>query len=295
MDTAEILRRVRRVEIRTSRLATDVLAGAYHSVFKGRGMDFEELREYVPGDDVRSIDRNVTARTGKPFVKLHREERELTLILAIDVSGSFDFGSGESSKRAFAAEVGATLAFSAGMSGDKVGLLLFTGKTELFVPPKKGRRHTLRLIRDMLAHAPERRDTDIAAALGHLNRMLHRRAVVFLFTDFLHTGSENAVTRSLAVTNARHDLVCVHIRDPRESELPACGLLTLEDAETGELVEMDTSRNDVRTRYATFGEDALTHTRNTLKHAGIDLLGLDSGCDYAANLRRFLDNRRRRA
>ncbi len=295
MDTNEILRRVRRVEIRTHRLANDAMSGAYHSVFKGRGMDFEELREYVPGDDVRAIDRNVTARMGRPFVKLHREERDLTLLIAMDVSASFDFGSSARSKRDLAAEVAATLAFSAGSNNDKVGLLLYTGETELYVPPRKGRRHTLRLIREMLCHEPAKRGTDTAGALSHINRILRRRAVVMLFTDFSHGPADASLMRALRITKIRHDLMCFHIRDAREDSVPPVGLITLEDAETGELVELDTRREAVRTAYAGLAAKRDEGVRDMLKSAGIDLLSLDTASDYAPSLRRFFDNRRRRA
>lgn len=298
MDTVDILRRVRRVEIKTARLANDILSGAYHSVFKGRGMDFEELREYVPGDDVRTIDRNVTARVGRPFVKIFREERELTVILAVDISASFDFGSSERTKRVLATEIAATLAFAAGRNNDKVGLLLFTEDTELFVPPRKGRRHTLRMIRDMLYHAPRRKGTDITAALTHLNRMLDRRAVIFLATDFLHTldgdAKAEAVMKSLRVTAARHDLVCLHLHDAKENLLPAAGILTIEDAETGELLELDTRAESTRAAYAASGESRNRLMKDKLAGVGVDLVSLEAGEDYAAALRSFLQNRRRR-
>src|ERR1041385_7630150 len=242
MTPTELLESVRRVEVRTNRLVNDVMVGAYLSHFKGRGLDFEELREYMPGNDVRDIDWNVTNRMGRPFVKRFREERELAAVLAVDVSGSSAFGSGDRTKREFAAEVAATLAVSAARNGDKVALLLFTDEVELFVPPRKGRRQILRIVREMLAHEPRRQRTDLAAALTFLNRVLHRRAMVFLLTDFLH-GSENStafersvlspsdaesagvssrldVNKELGRTNLRHDLVCLHLHDPRESELP---------------------------------------------------------------------------
>src|ERR1044071_7290740 len=189
MTIAELLESVRRVEVRTNRLVNDTMVGAYLSHFKGRGMDFEELREYVPGDDVRDIDWNVTNRMGRPFVKRYREERELVAVLAVDVSGSSAFGSGNVSKREFAAEVAATLATSAMRNGDKVALLLFTNETELFLPPRKGRRHVLRIIREMLTFEPKHRGTDINAALTFLNHVLHRRSIIFLLTDFLHSVS----------------------------------------------------------------------------------------------------------
>lgn len=298
MDTAEILRRVRRVEIKTARLATEAMSGAYHSVFKGRGMDFEELREYVAGDDVRTIDWNVTARIGRPFVKLHREERDLTIILAVDISGSFEFGSGEKSKREFATEVAATLAFAAGQNQDKVGLFLFTSDTELYLPPRKGRGHTLRIIRELIGRSAKRTGTDLATSLAHLNRLVPRRAVVFLATDFLHTlgdpAAGTASTKALGVTNARHDLVCLHIHDGRESSLPAAGLLTLEDAETGELLELDTRSAGIREKYTCESVRREGDLRDAMRKGGIDLLSLDINADYAARLRRFLDNRRRR-
>lgn len=298
MDTAEILRRVRRVEIKTARLATEAMSGAYHSVFKGRGMDFEELREYVAGDDIRTIDWNVTARIGRPFVKLHREERDLTVILAVDISGSFEFGSGEITKREFATELAATLAFAAGMNHDKVGLFLFTADTELYLPPRKGRRHTLRIIRELIGFPAKRTGTDLAVALGHLNRLVPRRAVVFLATDFLHTLGDSAKSaaamKALTITNAHHDLVCLHLHDARESTVPSAGLLTLEDAETGELLEIDTRRPGVRERYTGEAVRREGELRDAMRKGGIDLLGLDINTDYAARLRRFLDNRRRR-
>ncbi len=266
MTLTELLESVRRVEVRTNRLVNDTMVGAYLSHFKGRGMDFEELREYIPGDDVRDIDWNVTHRLGRPFVKRFREERELTAVLAVDVSASSSFGSANRTKREFAAEIAATLAMSAAKNGDKVALLLFTDEVELFVPPRKGRRHILRLVRELLMFKPRRRGTDISGALGFLNHVLHRRAIVFLLTDFLHTGAGDHshprphqqrrledehedegrggsggrdVIAELGLTNTRHDVVCLHLHDPRESTLPDAGLLTIEDAETGELLELD--------------------------------------------------------
>src|SRR5512136_1904651 len=250
----ELLESVHRVEVHTNRLVSDVMVGAYLSHFKGRGMDFEELREYIPGDDVRDIDWNVTYRMGRPFVKRYREERELAMILAVDISASSAFGSLRRSKREFAAEIAGTLAISATRSSDKVALLLFTERVELFLPPRKGRRHILRLIREMLGFQPKGRGTNIPAALAFLNHVLHRRSIVFLLTDFLHSFGDDAKTivnrpdviQDIGLTNARHDLVCVHLHDPRESGLPPAGLLTLEDSETGELMELDSSRSTVR-------------------------------------------------
>src|SRR6185436_10983408 len=239
MTVNELLESVRRLELRTTRFANDTMVGAYLSHFKGRGMDFEELREYTPGDDVRDIDWNVTNRMGRPFVKRFREERELAMVLALDVSGSSAFGSAQRSKREFAAEIAATLAISAARSSDKVALMLFSDQVELYVPPRKGRRHILRLVREMLTLQPKHRGTNIPAALTFLNHVLHRRSIVFLLTDFLHSfgpaetgkpltptlspsdGAREKSSRShgrdvipeIGLTNARHDLVCVHLHD----------------------------------------------------------------------------------
>ena len=199
MTVTELLETVRRVELRTNRLVNDTMVGAYLSHFKGRGMDFEELREYIPGDDVRDIDWNVTNRLGRPFVKRYREERELAAVLAVDVSGSSAFGSGNLSKREYAAEVAATLALSATRNGDKVALLLFTEEVELFIPPRKGRRHILRIVREMLAFEPKKRGTDIPAALAFLNHTLPRRSIVFLLTDFLESSSSRKIVSSFVL------------------------------------------------------------------------------------------------
>jgi uncharacterized protein (DUF58 family) len=235
-DPASLVARVRRLEIKTRRLVNDMMVGAYHSHFKGRGMDFEELREYIPGDDVRSIDWNVTARMRRPFVKNYREERELTTLLVVDISASGEFGSLRMTKREFAAEVAATLAVAALRNGDKVGLLLFTDEVELFIQPKKGRRHLLRVIRELLAFAPKHRGTNIQGALTFLNHVAKRRAIVFLLSDFLHSfGAASRGGRDLfdeiGQTNVRHDLVALHLHDRREVEFPDSGVVALEDAE----------------------------------------------------------------
>ena len=286
MTVTELLETVRRVELRTNRLVNDTMVGAYLSHFKGRGMDFEELREYTPGDDVRDIDWNVTNRMGRPFVKRFREERELAAVLAVDVSGSSAFGSGNRSKREFAAEVAATLATSAMRNGDKVALLLFTEQTELFIPPRKGRRHILRLVREMLAFAPKHRCTDISAALTFLNHALHRRSIVFLLTDFMHSSGEGKrdVIQELGLTNTRHDLVCLHLHDPRESDLPDAGLLTIEDAETGEILELDSARGSVRERFAAINQERLETLDQALNRTAVDTLRLNTGEPFAPKL-----------
>jgi len=299
MTVTELLESVRRVEVRTNRLVNDTMGGAYLSGFKGRGMDFEDLREYMPGDDVRSIDWNVTHRLGRPFVKRFREERELTAVLAVDVSASSSFGSANRTKREFAAEIAATLAMSAAKNGDKVALLLFTDEVELFVPPRKGRRHILRLVREMLMFKPRRRGTDISGALGFLNHVLHRRAIVFLLTDFLHSSETKVeksrdVVQELGLTNTRHDVVCLHLHDPRESTLPNAGLLTIEDAETGELLELDSNRTAIRERFAAVNAGRLAELDRALIRTGVDTLRLTTTEPFAPVLQRFFEIRRGR-
>lgn len=298
----ELLEAVRRVEVRTNRLVNDTMVGAYLSHFKGRGMDFEELREYIPGDEVRDIDWNVTYRMGRPFVKRFREERELGMVLAVDISGSSAFGSGLKTKREFAAEIAATLAISATRSSDKVALLLFSDQTELYLPPRKGRRHILRLIREMLTFEPRRTRTNIPGALAFLNHVLHRRSIVFLLTDFLHSfemdavrpGGSRDVLQELGLTNSRHDLVCIHLNDAREHSLVTAGLLTIEDAETGELLELDTSRQSVRQKYEETNTQRLAELELAFRRAGVDTLRFSTGEPFAQTLQRFFETRRGR-
>jgi len=309
MTVTELLESVRRVEVRTNRLVNDTMGGAYLSGFKGRGMDFEDLREYMPGDDVRDIDWNVTHRLGRPFVKRFREERELTAVLAVDVSASSSFGSANRTKREFAAEIAATLAMSAAKNGDKVALLLFTDEVEMFIPPRKGRRHILRLVREMLLFQPRRRGTNISGSMGFLNHVLHRRAIVFLLTDFLHSDagmakrettvasvptSRRDVIQDLGLTNTRHDVVCLHLHDPRESELPDAGLVTIEDAETGELLELDSTRTGVRERFASVNAERLAELDRALIRTGVDTLRLKTTEPFAPVLQRFFEIRRGR-
>ena len=280
-------------------MVNDMMVGAYHSQFKGRGMDFEELREYIPGDDVRSIDWNVTARMRRPFVKNYREERELTTFLAVDVSASGEFGTQRMTKREFAAEVAATLAVSALRNGDKVGLLLFTDEVELFIKPKKGKRHLLRVIRELLAFTPRKRGTNIQGALGFLNHVAKRRAIVFLVSDFLHSfGAASTPGRDLfdeiGQTNVRHDLVALHLHDPRELVLPNAGVLTLEDAETGKVFTVDAARPTVREAFAREANSRLSELDRALAECGVDTLRLIAGEDFAGKLQRFFETRRRR-
>ena len=302
-QTREILEKVRHIEIRTARLARETFAGQYHSVFKGRGMDFEEVREYVPGDEVRAIDWNVTARTGKPFVKKFREERELTIVLLVDLSASGHFGSVAQSKRELAAEVASVLAFAAIRNNDKVGLILFTDEVEQYVPPRKGRSHVLRVVREILFFAARRRGTDVVRALEYANHVLKRRSVVFLLSDFLVPGQgpaaatgRNAATtgtlrRTLEITGRRHDLVGVVVDDPRESELPDVGRVVLEDAESGEQIEVDTHDARVRQRFAAGAQVRRSNVLQTLRGAGIDTLELNTAVPYLSALLRFFQRR----
>jgi uncharacterized protein (DUF58 family) len=288
--TQEILKKIRALEIKTRGLVETDFAGDYHSVFKGRGMNFEEVREYQPGDEIRTIDWNVTARLGSPFVKKFTEERELTVMLIVDVSASGNFGSTSQSKRELAAEVACLLAFSAIRNNDKVGLLLFSDRLELFIPPKKGRSHTLRIIREILFFEPVGRGTDPAAALDHLNKIVTRRAVVFLISDF----QAKDFSRELAVTARRHDLIAIRIEDERETALPNIGILTLEDAETGDQIEINTADRNVRARFATAAEAKQTELKRVLRQNRIDRIDLRTGDDYLPALRTFFKNRERR-
>ena len=293
-----ILSGMRQLEIRTRRMVNDSLAGAYHSVFKGRGMDFDEVREYSPGDEVRTIDWNVTARAGRPFVKKYTEERELTILLLVDISASGNFGSAAMSKRDLAAELASVLAFSAIRNSDKVGLLLYTDRIERYLPPKKGRRHVLRVVRDILYHTPAGRGTDTVKALDVVNHVLHRRAVVFLISDFESPGepvaARIALRRAMRQTNRRHDLVAVHIEDPHEKMLPNVGILALEDAETGEMMELDTGSAAVRTRFMEAAATRSLRLASDFRAEGVDTLQLQTDLPYMPALQRFFKTRERR-
>lgn len=298
VSTKTILTKMRRLEITTRRLVSEGLVGEYHSVFKGRGMDFDEVREYVPGDEVRTIDWNVTARAGRPFVKKYTEERELTILLAVDISASGNFGSGAQSKRELAAEVASVLALSAIRNNDKVGLLLFTDRIEEYIPPKKGRRHVLRVVREILFHSAVGRGTDGVEALDFANHVLHGRAIVFLISDFQENGDPQraraALRRSLRRTNRRHDLIAVHIEDPREQELPDVGFVALEDAETGELVELDTADANIRLRFHEQAAAAVQRLMSDIRSEGVDTLALKTNAAYLPALQRFFKSRERR-
>lgn len=296
--TREILKKVRQIEVRTNRLVNDSLAGSYHSVFKGRGMNFDEVREYVAGDDIRAIDWNVTARTGTPHIKKFTEERELTIMLMIDISGSGDFGSA-GSKRELMAEVGSVLAFSAVHNNDKVGLVLFTDFVELYIPPKKGRSHILRIIREILYYQPRGRKTDLQVVLDFTNRVAKRKCVAFLISDFCLPGAFDAALAELRpklqVCNRRHDLIGLIVSDPREFELPDVGWLTLEDAESGEQVELNTGDPEVRGRYREMAAERRKTLEKALRATGIDLLDLRTGTPYLPVLLNFFKVRQGRA
>jgi uncharacterized protein (DUF58 family) len=290
MEAAEILKKIKALEIKTRGLVQTAFAGDYHSVFKGRGMNFEDVREYQPGDEIRSIDWNVTARMGTAFVKKFTEERELTVMLIVDVSASGNFGSTSQSKRELAAEVACLLAFSAIRNNDKVGLLLFTDRVELFIPPKKGRSHTLRIIREILFFEPEGRGTEPGLALDYLNKIVTRRSVVFFISDF----QARDFSRALAVTARRHDFIAVQIHDEREQVFPNIGIVTLEDAETGEQIEVNTADRGLRARFSDLAEEKQTGLLRTLRRNNIDTIALRTGDDYLPALRSFFKQRERR-
>ena len=290
MIPKELASKIRYIQIYTNKAVNDVLAGEYHSVFKGRGMEFDEVREYSPGDEIRTIDWNVTARTGQPYVKRYVEERELTILFLVDLSASGTFGSRERLKNEVAAEICGLLAFSAIKNNDKTGLVIFTGEIELYIPPKKGVSHVLRLIRDLLNFQPRQTRTDIAGALDYLGRITHRRAVVFLVSDFQAEGYE----KRLRIAARKHDLIAVSITDPREMELPDAGMIELQDAETGEMVVVDSGSPAVRREYKATALARDAQLRETLAANGVDHIPVVTGRDYIRDLISFFRKRERR-
>lgn len=290
MIPRELISQIRRIEIRTNRLVNDVLAGEYHSVFKGRGVEFEEVREYQAGDDIRTIDWNVTARMGQPFVKRYREERELTVMLLVDASSSSLFGTTEKMKGELAVELSALLAFSAIKNNDRVGLMLFTNTIEKYIPPKKGKNHVLRLIRELLLFEPKGGSTDINAALEFLGKVLKRKSVVFLLSDFMTENYHEA----LRITNQRHDLITISITDPREVEMPPIGFLELQDAETGEIIVIDTYDPAVRSHFAQEAATDLSRLSTNFKRMKIDHVPVRTDQSYIDPLVRFFQQRARR-
>jgi uncharacterized protein (DUF58 family) len=289
MIPKEILQNVRRIEIKTRSIVDSILSGEYHSVFKGRGMEFSEVRRYSEGDDIRSIDWNVTARMGEPFIKKHVEERELTVMLTVDASASGNFGSQEKFKSEVAVELCALLAFSAIKNNDRVGLIIFTSEVETYIPPKKGRNHVLRVIRELLYFRPGKKGTDIAAALDYLNRVQKKKAVVFLVSDFLSASFE----APLRVAGRRHDLVALLIADPREAEMPDAGLVEIEDPETGELMLVDTGSRAFRRRYAEAAVKRHRSLDTLFLQNGIEKIDISTSGDYVEPLVRFFRRRER--
>ncbi len=292
MDQTELLRKVRQIQIRASRFVNDVLAGEYSSVFKGRGMEFDEVREYVPGDDVRTIDWNVTARTGRPHVKRFVEERELTVMLLVDLSSSVRFGTVRQLKSEAIVEICALLALSAIQNNDKVGLIIFTDGVERYVPPRKGKSHVLRVIRELLHHETQRSATDIGGVLEYLLRVAKRRCVAFLVSDFL--ADQTRFERPLKLAGKKHDLIAITVSDPREIELPSVGILELEDAETGELILIDTASRAVRSSFHRESDSELEGRRDLLRRTDIDHIEVSLDKPYLDALVRFFRMRERR-
>ena len=287
MSTLALLKKVRKIEIKTKGLSNHIFAGEYQTAFKGKGMAFSEVREYQPGDDVRSIDWNVTARYNAPFVKVFEEEREMTVMLLIDVSASGNFGTQEQFKRELATELSAILAFSAIKNNDKVGVIFFTDKVEQFIPPKKGKSHILRIIREVLAFQPTRKGTNIAGALKYFNSVIKKRSVCFILSDFVSKEFE----RPLKIASKKHDLVALRIHDTREDTLPNVGLIPMQDAETEEMLFVDTTSKKVRDNFAKNRVQATEKLRKLLPASGVDLIDITTGTDYVKPLINFFKTR----
>ena len=290
MIPKELVKKIRYIQIFTTKTVNNVFAGEYESAFKGSGMEFEDVREYQPGDEVRSIDWNVTARMGKPFIKRFIEERELTIIFLVDLSASGTFGSIEKTKNEIAAELCALLAFSAIKNNDKVGLIVFTDVVEMFIPPKKGMTHVLRLIRELLIFKPRKANTNIQEGLAYLGKVTRKKSVVFLVSDFLESDFE----KQMRIMGKRHDLIAVSITDPREIAMPSVGLLELEDAETGEIVVIDTSDPGVRKQYERQGMERATRLKRLFHSMGVDQIDIRTDKDYVSTLMRFFLEREKR-
>lgn len=290
MLTKDLLKQVRQIEIRTRGIVNDVFSGEYHSVFKGRGMEFSEVREYQVGDDIRNIDWNVTARFGHPYIKIFEEERELTVMLLVDMSGSLLFGSAEKTKQRIAAELSAILAFSALKNNDKVGLILFTDQIEKFVPPRKGRSHVLRIIREVLSFAPQGNKTNLKAALEYFNHTIKKRSIAFLISDFMDNGYEKIIR----IVGRKHDLIGVVLEDPREKELPKAGLIKFRDAETGEIRVIDTSNKIVRDEFYTYRKYNEEKRRQLFVSSRIDKINVNTDQSYIKPLVDFFKLRERR-
>ena len=281
MDTSDILKKVRQIEIKTKGLSNNIFAGEYHSAFKGRGMAFSEVREYQYGDDIRDIEWNVTARFNKPYVKVFEEERELTVMLLIDVSGSLDFGTQKQTKREMVTEIAATLAFSAIQNNDKIGVLFFSDKVEKFIPPKKGRKHILYIIRELLDFKPESTRTNIEIALQYLTQAIKRRCTAFLISDFV---DKNDFCQSLSIANRKHDLVAIQVYDKRIAELPNIGLVKMRDAETGHEMVIDTSSKKVRDAQYRWWSGLNTKLKDTFNRSNVDSVSIKTDQDYVGAL-----------
>ena len=290
MIPKELAKKIRYIQIFTKKAVTDVFAGEYESAFKGLGMEFEDVREYQPGDEVRSIDWNVTARMGKPFIKRFVEERELTVIFAVDLSASGAFGSIKKTKNEIAAELCALVSFAAIKNNDKVGLIVFTNQVEMFIPPKKGTTHALRIIRELLFFKPGQVSTDISEALDYLGRVIRKRAVVFLVSDFLESGYEDR----MRIMGKKHDLIAVSITDPREVSIPNVGLIELEDAETGEIILIDTGSKQIRNKYEKKGRDRSQELKKMFSSMGIDQIDIKTNSDYMQLIAQFFLQREKR-
>ncbi len=290
MSTLELLKKVRKIEIKTKGLSNHIFSGEYHTAFKGKGMAFSEVRGYQPGDDVRSIDWNVTARYNNPFVKVFEEEREMTVMLLIDMSGSSDFGTQTQLKREVATEIAAVLSFSAINNNDKIGVIFFSDKIEKFIPPKKGKSHILRIIRELITFKSENKKTNLEQALIYFNNVIKKRSVCFILSDFM----DNNFDKSLKIARKKHDIIALRIHDEREEQLVDVGLIKVEDTETGDLKWLDTSskniRKEFRKNYLTFEENL----KKTLQHSAVDHINIKTGKDYVKPLINFFKNRRRK-
>ncbi|MCK5011721.1 MAG: DUF58 domain-containing protein [Deltaproteobacteria bacterium] len=286
----EVIKKIQRIHIHTNYLVNDVLAGEYESAFRGRGMEFEEVREYHAGDDVRDIDWNVTARMGHPYVKIYREERELTIMLMVDVSNSGQFGSVKQLKNEVAAEIAAILAFAAVKSDDKVGLIIFSDIVEKFIPPKKGRNHVWRVIREVIQHRPQGKKTDINIVLDFLNKITTRRVIAFLISDFIAQGYD----KSLRITNKKHDVIAISITDPRERELPKVGFIELEDAETGEVMLVDTNDGNIRKGFSKLAAKNVKETLERFRNSNVDHIGIYTDQPYIDPIMKFFRIREKR-
>ena len=288
----DILKRVRKIEIKTRGLSNEIFAGKYHTAFKGRGMSFAEVREYRIGDDVRDIDWNVTARTRKPHIKVYEEERELTMMLMVDVSGSRMFGTTDALKKNIITELAAVLAFSASQTGDKVGCIFFSDKVEKFIPPKKGRSHILTIIRELVGFVPESNGTAISEAVRYLTGVNKKRCTAFLLSDFLNSKRDDeALNDALKIATARHDIIALKVSDPREREMPDVGIVELQDAETARKVWVDTSSRAVRDHYAAAWAEREAKTRDLLLHNRIDIADISTDSDYVAELIKLFKQR----